>query len=120
MGITYIKGTVSGRTDASVLVEFLVDSGAKYSVLPKRIWRRLGLTPQRTVTFCLADGTMIERSLSECHLELPQGECTMPVVLGQAKDMALLGVITLEILGLVLNPFTRELLPMRLVMAAIA
>jgi hypothetical protein len=39
------------------------------------------------------------------------------VVLGEPGDEALLGVVTLGILGLVLNPFTRALQPMRLLLA---
>ncbi|PYS11939.1 MAG: aspartyl protease, partial [Acidobacteria bacterium] len=35
---------------------------------------------------------------------------------GEPGDAALLGVVTLENLGLVFNPFTRTLHPMRLLM----
>ena len=41
----------------------------------------------------------------------------MPVILGEPKDEALLGSLTLEALGLVLNPFTRELMPAKLMLA---
>ena len=67
--------------------------------------------------FTLADGTAIEREISECHIRLPQGDGHTPVVLGEAGDEPLLGVVTLEILGLVLNPFTRQLQPMRALLA---
>ncbi|WP_313885033.1 hypothetical protein [Desulfofundulus sp. TPOSR] len=40
-------------------------------------------------------------------------EAHTPVILGEPGDEALLGVVTLEILGLVLNPFNRILQPMR-------
>jgi len=36
-----------------------------------------------------------------------------PVILGEPGDAALLGTVTLESLGLVLNPFDRTLHPMR-------
>jgi len=39
------------------------------------------------------------------------------VVLGGANDAPLLGAVTLETLGLMVNPLTRELLPMRLMLA---
>jgi hypothetical protein len=61
----------------------------------------------------LADGTHIERQMSEVHIQLPQGDGHTPVVLGEPGDAALLGVITLEELGFVLNPFSRTLHPMR-------
>jgi predicted aspartyl protease len=98
-------------------VRFLVDSGAKFSLLPLDTWRTVGLEPKRRVTFVLADGTPIERDVSECYIRLPQGEGHTPVVLGEPGDEALLGVVTLEILGLILHPFSRTLQPARLLLA---
>ncbi|MBI2205199.1 MAG: aspartyl protease family protein [Candidatus Rokubacteria bacterium] len=116
MGLTYIEGIASGPA-GSRPVRFLVDSGARYSLLPTEIWTALGLTPHRRVTFVLADGTQIERDVSECHIALPQGHGHSPVILGEGGDEALLGVVTLEILGLVLHPFNRTLQPARLLLA---
>jgi clan AA aspartic protease len=116
MGITYIQGQVKGPRGKQADVEFLVDSGATYSVLPKEVWVRIGLKPKRKMRFTLADGTSIERSISEVYVTLPQGDAHTPVVLGEDGDQALLGVVTLEILGLVFNPFDRTLQPMRMLM----
>jgi len=44
---------------------------------------------------------------------------TSPVVLGGPDDAPLLGAVTLETLGLMVNPLTRELLPMRLMLAGV-
>ena len=117
MGITYIEGVVRGSRDQNADVRFLVDSGATYTLLPYDVWQRIGLTPKRTVSFTLADGSLVERAVSECHITLPHGEAHTPVILGSPGDEALLGVVTLEILGLVLNPFTRKLQPMRMLLA---
>lgn len=38
-------------------------------------------------------------------------------MLGKRGDEALLGVVTPEIFGLVLNPYTRKLQPMRMMLA---
>lgn len=112
MGITCIDGTV--RNDgAEEQVRFLVDSGAGYTLLPERVWKALRLEPRREMDFILADGTTIQRGISECLIELPQGSGHTPVILGEPRDEALLGVVTLEVLGLVLNPFERRLQPMR-------
>ena len=116
MGVTYIEGLVTGPSGKQASVHFLVDSGATYTLLPHQVWQEIELTPKRSVTFTLADGTTVEREVSECHLALPQGEAHTPVILGQPGDEALLGVVTLEILGLVLNPFTRTLQPMRMLL----
>lgn len=116
MALTYVEGRVRGPKGKMASVRFLVDSGATYTLLPNAIWRTLGLKPKRSVVFTLADGTTVERQVSECYITLPQGEGHTPVVLGERRDEALLGTVTLEILGLVLNPFTRELQPMRMLL----
>ncbi len=113
LGIVYIVGRVRGPSGEEE-VRFLVDSGATYTVLPEKVWKSIGLKPMREHEFTLADGTVIKREVSECYISLPQGECHSPVVLGEADDQALLGVVTLEILGLVFNPFKRTLQPMRM------
>ena len=117
MGITYIAGVARGPTGLEENVSFLVDSGATYSVIPDSTWRALELEPTREMTFTLADGTRVRRPISRCYLILPQGEDYTPVVLGEPGDEALLGVVTLEILGLVFHPFSRTLHPMRAMLA---
>ncbi|MBZ5568656.1 MAG: hypothetical protein LAN64_12480 [Acidobacteriia bacterium] len=47
-----------------------------------------------------------------------RGEGHTPVILGEPGDQALLGAVTLEILGLVLHPFKRTLEPMRMTPAS--
>lgn len=116
MGLVYIDGTVTGPGGQATL-RFLVDSGASYTLLPYDTWRAIGLAPKRPMRFTLADGTTVERRISECQIALPQGEGHTPVVLGEPGDDALLGAITLEELGLVLNPFNRTLQPMRMMLA---
>jgi predicted aspartyl protease len=83
-------------------------------VLPEETWRALRLRPEREVKFTLADGTPIKRGVSECRFEIRGEAATSPVVLGEEHDGALLGAVTLETLGLMLNPLTREILPMRM------
>jgi len=117
MGLIYVTGVVTGPTGVSCTVDFIVDSGAKYSLLPLTVWRAIELIPKRRMSFILADGTVIERDISECHIALPQGDAHTPVILGEANDEALLGVVTLEVLGFVLNPFSRTVQPARLTLA---
>jgi predicted aspartyl protease len=114
--ILYIQGQVKGPKGTQADVWFILDSGVMYSVLPPAVWQTVGLKPRRKMTFTLADGTTIDRSISEAYVILPQGKVHTPVVLGEDGDQALLGVVTLEILGLVFNPFDRTLQPMRMLM----
>lgn len=119
MGLTYVHARLrksEGRGPTRD-IRFLVDSGAIYSVLPAEIWRALRLKPKRQVEFTLADGTPINRGVSECRFEIRGESATSPVVLGEADDGALLGAVTLETLGFMLNPLTREILPMRMALS---
>ena len=117
MGIIYMNGIVKGSSDVKETVRFLVDSGAGYTLLPFKVWKKLELKSKRQEKFALADGTLITRDMSECYIYVAEMEGHTPVVLGELGDQALLGVITLEQFGLVLNPFTRQLQPMRLMLA---
>ena len=116
MGITYVEGHVRGASNREETVRFLVDSGATYTLLPEKAWQAIGLEAKRQESFTLADGTTVERPVSEAYIVLPQGEAHTPVILGQKGDEAVLGVVTLEILGLVFNPFDRTLRPMRMLL----
>jgi clan AA aspartic protease len=113
MGLIFVDATVTGPNEKSRSVKLLVDSGASYSLLPEDVWRELGLQPQETLDFILADGT-IRRDASECKIRLNGKERHTPVILGEAGDEPLLGVVTLENLGLVLDPFKRTLQAMKL------
>ena len=62
-----------------------------------RTGRALGLAPKRTLSFFLADGQT-------------------PMMLGEPGDEALLGAVTLEILGLVHRRFNRTLQTMRMLL----
>ena len=118
MGLTHVDVVVTGAAGKSARVRLLVDSGAVYSLLPSKTWKAIGLRPKRTMTFDLADGTQVERRVSECHFALREGEAHSPVILGERADQGLLGVVTLENLGLVLNPFSRRLQPLRGMLAS--
>lgn len=112
MGMTYIEGTVSdgGQSDK---VRFLVDSGAMYSLIPRASWEKLGLSADRVFKFELADGQIVERPMSECLISVLDHKGHTPVVLGEVDDEPLLGSVTLEQFGFVLDPFKRTLLPIR-------
>lgn len=121
VGMTYIRGKVSRPEGRSrrIDIEFIVDSGAVYSVVPEDIWKRLRLEGRRVAHFRLADGTEITRPVSRCAFEIAGVSEVSPVVLGGPRDAPLLGMVTLETLGLMLNPLTRELLPMKLMLLSL-
>jgi predicted aspartyl protease len=57
-----------------------------------------------THTFALADSAHVNRKVSECRIALNAVERHSPVIRGEPGDDPLLGAITLEVLGLFLDP----------------
>jgi len=119
MGITYATFKVkdSRKSTSERNVDFMIDSGAVYSLVPGNVLDELGIEPYKVVEFSLADGTKISRKVGDAYFEYGGEGGAAPVIYGEPEDSALLGVTTLEALGLVLNPFTRTLHPMRMLMA---
>lgn len=107
----------SHRARRKATVRFLIDSGAVYSLVPARTLRALGIQPHRKVDFSLADGTSITRKVGDAYFELRGEGGAAPVIFGEKGDEPLLGATTLESLGLVLDPFKRQLIPMRMMLA---
>ena len=112
VGLTHIEATVTGPSGSAATVEFLIDTGAEYTLLPHEVWQRLGLKPKRRMGFHLADGTRVERAISECRIKVGEFDGHTPVILGEPGDVALFGAVTFEVLALVFNPFDRSLRPM--------
>ena len=111
---------VTGPHGDRLTVRFLVDSGAFYSVLPEPAWQAVKLVPTRDLEFVLADGTSIPRQVSDCRFIYEGIEAPSPVILGVGDDVGLLGTVTLDTLGLILNPLKRTLSPMRMRLASCA
>jgi clan AA aspartic protease len=121
MGITNKTLLVKENRKAasSTEVDFMVDSGAVYSLVPGEILDKLGIEPHREVKFSLADGTLISRKVGDAYFELNGEGASAPVIYGETGDTPLLGATTLEAIGLILNPFTRELYPMRMMLGTL-
>jgi predicted aspartyl protease len=116
MDLVQVPMLLQGRGGRSRTVDMLVDSGAAWSLLPEADWQALRLKPKRSHQFALADGSVIERKISECCFCYEGEEATSPVILGEGDDVALLGAVTLETLALVLNPMKRTLHPARMLL----
>jgi clan AA aspartic protease len=121
MGITFTTAKISNPRRArgrALEIEFLIDTGAIYSVVPGSIARAVGLEKLDREEFTLADGTHRAYDVAEAFFELGDRRGTSKVVFGPANVTPLLGALTLESLGLMVNPVTREILPMRLFLAS--
>jgi clan AA aspartic protease len=99
-------------------IEFLIDSGAIYSVVPKRILKQLKIKPIGEQTYRLADGSKIVRKKGVALFKYGGQAGGADVIFGEEGDSVLLGTFTLEALGLALDPLRRELKPLPMILAA--
>lgn len=120
MGITIaiLRVREHRKSETFADVEFLVDSGAVYSLVPGKILDTIGIEPYKEMRFALTDSTTIKRRISSAYFEYDNEGGPAPVIYGEEGDTPLLGATTLESIGLVLNPFSRTLHPMRMLLAA--
>lgn len=79
----------------------------------------LDIEPYGEMSFALADGTSIKRKLSSAYFKYEGEDGPAPVVYGEEGDTALLGATTLDAIGLVVNPLTRTLHPIRMLLAGL-
>ncbi len=94
----------------------MVDSGAIYSVVPTRVLRRLAVRPLSKEEFVLADGSKVVRRKGVALFRFQKRIGGADVIFGGAGDSVLLGALTLEALGLSLDPLRRELKPLPMVL----
>ena len=116
MGLTHLEVEVGNQANPEVTEKlvFLVDSGTIYSVVPTATLERLGIKPLGEQVFRLADGSKITRKKSGALFRYGEKFGVADVIFGEEGDSVLLGALTLEALGLALDPIKRELreLPM--------
>ena len=106
----------SGLSDDTEKIEFLVDSGAVYSVVPSEVLDRLDIKPLSQQEFRLANGTRMTRRKGIALFRYGERVGGSDVIFGEEGDSNLLGATTLESLGLVLDPLKRELRPLPMVL----
>ena len=89
-------------------VRALVDTGATLSVVPRRLANELGLQPYRVDKVQTGAGTVeVERAAAVVEVE---GRKTITEVwISDIIDKPLIGVTTLELLGLQVDPSTGKL-----------
>lgn len=116
MGITKVTCTVRNplKPKLSESKDFLVDSGASYTLIPKEMAKKLHIHPVFEKEFILADGTTMKRQIGNAYVTYNDIEVGTPVILGEEGDQPMLGIITLEGMGVLLDPFKRTLIPAKL------
>jgi len=118
MGLTFLDIEVGNPANPSktAKVNFFVDSGAIYTVVPAALLLELGIQPLSEEEFTLANGEKIRRKKGIALFKYANRIGGADVIFGEEGDSTLLGAFTLEALGFVLDPLKRELRPLPMVL----
>jgi clan AA aspartic protease len=116
VGYVRVRGTVANPSDHSLRteLEFIVDTGAIYTVIPKSVAERLRLKETGRRKFKIANGDVVEYPVSEAYIIINGEGVTSVVAIVDEKTPLLLGVTTLELLGLKVDPVSGKLTPLDL------
>ncbi len=101
---------VASPTQAEEL-SLLVDTGATLSWIPRGVLERLGVAAFSRLPFTRADGQRLERDTTAVLLTIAGRIGAVPVAFGEPGEEAVLGATALEILGFVLDPVGKKLVP---------
>jgi predicted aspartyl protease len=117
MAIIFLKVKLSNpeRPGRKKECEFLLDSGAVYSIVPQKVLKALGIKPTSSQEFILANGEIIKRSTGNAYFEYKGKIGAASVVFGD-EGVFSLGATTIEAFGMILDPIRRELRPLPMVL----
>ncbi len=96
-------------------VTLLADSGAIYTVLPESLLKSIGVKSIGRRRFRLANNQVLEKDIGIVGMEV-NGVKTHTIAVFGDENVYLLGVVTLEELGLEVDPIRGELKPLELLL----
>ena len=102
-------GVWSADRERLETVDALVDTGASYSLFPRRMLERLGIATLERHGFELADRSVVEYDVGEAQLRVNGRERTTSVMFGEDDDEPLLGANALQEFLLLVDPVAEEL-----------
>ena len=108
---TVSLGIADRLRERYVTVDALVDTGATYTSLPASVLDDLGIEREQVRRFRLADSRVVEYPMGETRLRVEGRELTAPVIFAPENATPLVGMTTLEILGLGVDPIEEKLVP---------
>jgi predicted aspartyl protease len=109
MGHIYVKVKIADETLNKILeTQGIVDTKATLTVIPRKIASELGLKTTGS-NIVETEAGKIKLARSRAWLELEGKSEIIPVLISDTIDKVLIGVTTLEILGLQVDPIEGKL-----------
>lgn len=106
MGFIYTPVTVSNPSDRSKTMEinFLVDTGAYESLIPRTMLETIGITPEGKRGYVMADGSEVTLDVAVARMEIMGELVGSTVVFGESGNEPLLGALDLQHAGIIIDP----------------
>ena len=92
-------------------LEAMVDTGAAFSWMHRDRLERLGAERLRRIGFRAIDGSIIERDTAAVCVASNEFRAPDIIVMAEPSDMEVIGVHTIEGLGLAADPVQKKLIP---------
>ena len=111
VGATYISVAIRNPSDPELVWEgeFLVDTGAVDTLVPRQHLEVIGLVPEGRRTYGLADGQEVVMDIAGAKIEFLDESTWGTVIFGRANAEPLLGVTALESVGVEVDPHNATL-----------
>jgi clan AA aspartic protease len=108
MGYVKVRAKIGDPEQTRVReLEFLVDTGASYMVIPPSVAEELGLKPIKKGRVTLADNREVDAGYAFAYVSLLGREAPATVLVFESP-MPLLGTFTLRVLSLEVDPAKEE------------
>lgn len=98
----------------------LVDTGSEFTWAPRQVLEELGIRPEMTQRFVIADGRQLERQVGIAIVHAAGTKAPDYVTFAEPGDMIILGARALEGMNLHVDALKKQLLPAGPILAGAA
>ena len=115
MGIFNVTIAISNvNGDVFEEMEATVDTACDYTTAPRKMLQRLGVPVSGEAISEMADGRLVPADTGWARVRLEGREVYTPVIFAEEGEASLLGVTTLEVARLGVDPTNQRLIPVNL------
>lgn len=108
---TILIESTERRGNMRSIDDALVDTGSEYTWVPADVLTSLGIRPERTQRFIVADGRRLERPLGIAIVHAAGAIAPDFIVFAEPGDMTILGARSLEGLNVRVDSQRKQLVP---------
>jgi len=111
MGLIHVTASVTNLAGDGkpFIADFLVGTGAVDCLVPKQRLTEAGIEPEGKAVYELADGRPVEYDYGFARICLMGQQTVAQVIFGPPHAEPILGVVTLENMGITIDPVSKTL-----------